>query len=83
MDTPTNKTLHLIGWAGLTFIWLSTNWLFFEAIGDAIHQHNAQIRRKVFEEIKEVLRENAKDESGGESEYESADEGEAEGKDEC
>ena len=65
----TNTVLRFLGWASLTYMWLEANCLFFNAIADAIHQHNEEIRQKAIENFKE-------DES--ESEYESEDEGELE-----
>ena len=70
----TNTVLRFLGWAALTYMWLEANCVFFTAIADAIHQHNEQIRLKVFEEAKELLKENDEDESEDESE----DEGELE-----
>ena len=63
----TNTVLRFLGWASLTYLWLEANCLFFNAIADAIHQHNEEIRQKAIENFKE-------DES--ESEDESEDEGE-------
>ena len=65
----TNTVLRFLGWASLTFMWLEANCLFFNAIVDAIHQHNEEIIQKAIENFKE-------DES--ESEDESEDEGELE-----
>ena len=65
----TNTVLCFLGWAGLTYMWLEANCVFFNAIADAIHQHNEQIKQKAIEELNEY-----KDES------ESEDEGEDESK---
>ena len=65
----TNTVLRFLGWASLTYMWLEANCMFFNAIADAIHQHNEEIRQKAIEKFKE-------DES--ESEDESEDEGELE-----
>ena len=75
----TNTVLRFLGWAGLTYMWLEANCVFFNAIADAIHQHNQQIKQKAIEEAKEFLKENDEDKSEGESEDESEDEGEDEG----
>ena len=48
-------------------MWLKANCLFFNAIADAIHQHNEEIRPKAIENFKE-------DESEDENEDESEDE---------
>ena len=65
----TNTVLRFLGWASLTYLWLEANCLFFNAIADAIHQHNEEIRQKAIENFKEA---------GSESEYESEDESELE-----
>ena len=36
----TNTVLRFLGWASLTYMWLQANYTFFNAITDAIHQHN-------------------------------------------
>ena len=64
----TNATLRFLGWAALASVWLEANCLFFNAIADAIHQHNEQIRLKAFEKAKELLKENDEDESEDEGE---------------
>ena len=46
----TNIVLHFLGWAALTYMWLDANCLFFNAIPDAIHQPNEEIRQKAIEE---------------------------------
>ena len=46
----TNKVLRFLGWAALTYMWLENNFFFFNAIADAIHQHNEEIRQKAIEE---------------------------------
>ena len=63
----TNTVLRFLGWASLTYLWLEANCLFFNAIADAIYQHNEEIRQKAIENFKE-----------DESEDESEDEGELE-----
>ena len=77
MDTNANTLLHFLGWAALTYTWLSVNCAFFEAIADAIHHHNKQIKQKAIADIihqqNEQIRQRAiEDES--ESEIESEDE---------
>ena len=42
----TNNVLRFLGWAALTCMWLEANFLFFNAIADAIHQQNGKIRQK-------------------------------------
>ena len=48
-------------------MWLEVNYVFFNAIADAIHHHNEQIRLKAFVEAKELLKENEEGESEDES----------------
>ena len=60
----TNNVLRFLGWAALTYMWLEAYCLFFNAIADAIHQHNEEIRQKAMENFKE-------DESEDEGELES------------
>ena len=67
----TNTVLRFLGWASLTYMWIQANCIFVNAIADAIHQHNEQIRQKAIEDFKE-------DESKDKSEDESEDEGELE-----
>ena len=59
--------INFLGWPALTFSWLEANRLFFNAIVDAINQHDEQIKQQVLENVKE---------------YESEDESEDENKDE-
>ena len=59
----TNTVLRFLGWAGLTYMWLEANCVFFNAIADAIHQHNQQIKQKAIEDFQE-------DESKSEDEVE-------------
>ena len=40
----TGTLINFFGWAFLTFAWLQVNHLFFDAIGNAINEHNEQIR---------------------------------------
>ena len=49
----TNTVLRFLGWAGLTYMWLEANCMFFSAIADAIHQHNEQIKQKAIEDFQE------------------------------
>ena len=49
----TNTVLRFLGWASLTWLWLEANCMFFNAIADAIHQHNEEIREKAIENFKE------------------------------
>ena len=63
----TNNVLRFPGWAALTYMWLETNCLFFNAIAVAIHQHNEEIRQKAIENFKE---DESEDESEGELESE-------------
>ena len=49
----TNNVLGFLGWASLIYMWLKANFLFFNAIADAIHQHDEQIRQKAIDEFKE------------------------------
>ena len=47
MYTMNSGTLiNFLGWAALTFSWLQANRLFFNAIADAINEHDEQIRLK-------------------------------------
>ena len=69
-----NNVLRFLGWAALTYMCLEANCIFVNAIADAIHQHNEEIRQKAIDEAKKLLKQN--DES--ESEDESEDEGELE-----
>ena len=48
----TNNVLRFLGWAALTYMWLEANCLFFNAIADAIYQHNEEIRQKAIENFK-------------------------------
>ena len=67
----TNTVFRFLGWASLTYLWLKANCVFSNAIANAIHQHNEEIRQKAIENFKE-------DESKDESEDESEDETEVE-----
>ena len=44
--------MYFVSLAGpaLTYMWLEANCLFFNAIADAIHQHNEEIRQKAIDE---------------------------------
>ena len=61
----TNTVLRFLGWASLTYMWLQANCIFVNAIADAIHQHNEQIRQKEIEDFKEEkeIEEDSEDES--------------------
>ena len=72
----TNNVLRFLGWAALTYMWLEANCLFFNAIADAIHQHNEEIRQKAIDEAKASLKQNDESESEDQSEDESEDESE-------
>ena len=61
----TNNVLRFLVWAGLTYMWFEANCVFFNAIADAIHQHNEDIRQKAIDE------QNYESESEDESEDES------------
>ena len=47
MDTGT--LICFLGWTSLTYLWLEANCLFFNAIIDAINEHDEQIRQQVLE----------------------------------
>ena len=60
----TNTVLRFLDWAGLTYMWLEANCVFFNAIADAIHQHNEHIKQKAIEELNEYKNESdSEDES--------------------
>ena len=63
----TNTVLRFLGWASLTYMWLEANCMFFNAIADAIHQHNEQIRQNAVEVF---LKQKEESESEDESEVE-------------
>ena len=42
----TGTFINCFCWAALTFPWLEANRLFFDAISNAINEHNEQIRQK-------------------------------------
>ena len=56
------NVLRFLGWAALTYSWLEANRIFFNAIADAINQHDEQIRQKAILEAKELLKQNDKSE---------------------
>ena len=58
----TNTLIRFLGWTSLTYLWLEANCLFFNAIIDAINEHDKQIRQQVLK---------SEDESEDESENES------------
>ena len=64
----TNNVLRFLGWASLTYMWLEANCMFFNAIADAINQHNEQIRQKAIVEVKEFLKQKDESKSKDESE---------------
>ena len=71
----TGTLINFLGWAALTLSWLEANHLFFCAIIDAINEHDEQIKQKVIENVKELIRKNTnEDESEDESENENEDE---------
>ena len=41
-----DSLITFCGWAALTYFWLHTNFVFFEAIGETIQKHNNKIREK-------------------------------------
>ena len=45
----TGILVRFLGWAALTFSWHQANRLFFNAIIDAINEHDEQIRQQVLE----------------------------------
>ena len=86
-----NNVLRFLGWAALAYSWLEANRLFFNAIADAINQHDAQIRRNTIkkydysifmtlEDFKENLKKTLKkySKADDESEDESEDKNEDE-----
>ena len=82
----TSNVLRFVGWASLTYMWLESNCLFFNAIADAINHRNEQIRQKAIDEVKEFLKQKdeseSEDESGNEGDNESESEDESEDKSE-
>ena len=64
----TNTVLRFLGWAFLTWLWLEANCMSFNAIADAIHQHNEEIRQKAIDVARELLKQNDDSESEAESE---------------
>ena len=73
----TGTLVNFLGWASLTYIWLKTHHLLFDAIIDAINEHDEQIKQKMIEEVKECIRRKELEEND-ESEDESEDENEDE-----
>ena len=59
----TNNVLRFL-WAGLTYMWLEANCVFFNAIADAIHQHNEEIKQKPIDEAKESKSEDESEDEG-------------------
>ena len=39
----TDGVLYFLGWASLTYMWLEANCVFFDAIIDAINDHNERV----------------------------------------
>ena len=69
--------LYFLGWASLTYSWLESNRLFFNALADAINEDDKQIKQKELENVKECIRRNTnKDKSVDEGEDENEDESE-------
>ena len=66
----TDTVLRFLGWASLTYMWLEANCLFFNAIIDAINDHDEQIRQKAIEEVETVTENTNEDESEDKSEEE-------------
>ena len=52
--------INFLGWVTLTYCWLYTNWAFFAAIRQEIHDHNKEIRQKVLQEVRAVIDEASK-----------------------
>ena len=70
----TGTLIRLLGWAALTFSWLEANRLFFNAIANAINEHNEQIRLKTVENCFKLIAkdiEMCEDESDNKGEDES------------
>ena len=82
----TGTLIRFLDWAALTFSWLEDNCLFFNAIADAINEHNEQIRLKTVENCFKLIAKDIEvctchDKSDNESEDECEDESEDESKD--
>ena len=70
----TGTLIRFLGWTSLTYLWLEANCSFFNAIIDAINEHDEQIRQQVLESEDESESENeSEDESGNEGDNESED----------
>ena len=70
----TGTLIRFLGWAALTFSWLEANRLFFNAIANAINEHNEQIRLKTVENCFKLIAkdiEMCEDESDNKGEDES------------
>ena len=67
----TNTVLGFLGWAALIYTWLKTNFLFFNAIADAINSRDKQIRQKAMTDSYKFLKQNDRFKSEEESEEES------------
>ena len=70
----TGTLIPFLGWAALTFSWLEANRLFFNAIANAINEHNEQIRLKTVENCFKLIAkdiEMCEDESDNKGEDES------------
>ena len=68
----TGTLIRFLGWATLTFSWLEANRLFFNAIANAINEHNEQIRLKMVENcFKLIAKDMCEDESDNKGEDES------------
>ena len=71
-----NNVLRFLGCASLTYMWLEANCLFFNAIADAINEHNEQIRQKAIDDVMKFLKQKAIDENEDASDNASEDESE-------
>ena len=68
------NTVHCtsFSWLGcFNYMWLEANFIFVNAIADAINYHNEQIRQKAIDEAKEFLKQKDESESDDESDNES------------
>ena len=44
--------INFLGWAALTYYWLHANFIFVNAIGQAIENHNDAIRQQALQELR-------------------------------
>ena len=73
----TTTFINFLSWACLTFTWLEANRLFFNAIIDAINEHDEHIRLKTVDNCFKLIAKGIevnKDEKEDESEDENEDE---------